>query len=138
MVPNAYVTLESLPLTSNGKIDRKALPDVDVLTQSSVDFVTARNITEEILVDIWRQVLQVENISIYDNFFDLGGHSLIATQINSRISKELNLKLPLKTLFEETTVAGLAEKIDNIISTMQSFNNHSKTVTASNIEEGSI
>jgi acyl carrier protein len=105
---------------------------------SSVDFVPPRTHTEEVLAEIWQKVLKVEKISVHDNFFDLGGHSLLATQVSSQISEALNVKLPLKSLFEATTLAGLATKIDNISSILQTFQDHSVTSTANDLEEGTL
>lgn len=112
MLPQAYICLDSFPLTTNGKIDRKALPAPDFSTQSGVDYVAARNEIEQMLVAIWQGVLGLEKIGVYDNFFDLGGHSLLATQVMSRIRSECGKDLPLKTLFEESTIAYLATQVD--------------------------
>ncbi|WP_373545576.1 amino acid adenylation domain-containing protein [Chamaesiphon sp.] len=138
MVPGAVICLDSLPLTPNGKVDRQALPKPDMSSMSSIDFVPPRTHTEEVLVEIWRKILKVEKISIHDNFFALGGHSLLATQVNSQISEVFQVKLPLKNLFESSTVASLAVKIDNISSTLQAFQNHSTTSTTNDLEEGTL
>ena len=113
MVPAFFVMLDSLPLSSNGKVDRRALPPL-VETQPGPDrvFAGSRTPTEEILVDIWSQVLGVERVSIYDDFFDLGGHSLLATQVVSRIRETFQVEMPLRRLFETPTVAGLAEGLE--------------------------
>lgn len=112
MLPNAYVFPAAMPLTANGKLDRKALPAPDVGEQLKKQYVAPRTDTESILVDLWAAVLGLERVGIDDHFFDLGGHSLIATQLMSRLSRAFNIELPLKMLFEAGTVEQLAEKID--------------------------
>jgi amino acid adenylation domain-containing protein len=113
MVPSYFVTLDELPLTLSGKIDRKALPEPD-RTRPGLgrEFVAPRNPTEEILADIWSQVLGIEKVGVYDNFFELGGHSLLATQVVYRARDAFKVELPLRNLVEEPTVARLAEIID--------------------------
>ncbi|PSB57975.1 non-ribosomal peptide synthetase, partial [Chamaesiphon polymorphus] len=138
MVPGAVICLDSLPLTPNGKVDRQALPQPDMSSMSSGDFVPPRTHTEAVLAEIWQKILKVEKISVRDNFFDLGGHSLLATQLSSQISEALNVKLPLKSLFEASTLASLAEEIDNISLALQAFQNHSVTSTATDLEEKGI
>ncbi|MFH0341841.1 MAG: amino acid adenylation domain-containing protein, partial [Chromatiales bacterium] len=109
-VPSAFVFLDSLPLTANGKVDRKALPAPDP-TRSIESFVAARTTNEETLAAIWAEVLQRDRVGIHDNFFDLGGHSLLATQVVSRVKKTFELDIPLRALFESPTVAGLSALI---------------------------
>ncbi|MCB4762296.1 MAG: amino acid adenylation domain-containing protein, partial [Sulfurovum sp.] len=107
MIPVAYKTLESMPLTPNGKVDKKALAKLEVEIQSSKEYVAPRNETEEKLAKIFEEILNVEKVGIYDNFFELGGHSLLATQLVSRIRSELNIELPLKELFGTPTIEHL-------------------------------
>ncbi len=110
MVPAAIVLLETLPLTRNGKVDTSALPSPEeVVTQRIV--IAPRNPVEQGLADIWRQVLKLEEIGVNDNFFDLGGHSLLATQVISRVRSTFHVQLPLRSLFDSPTVAGLADEI---------------------------
>ncbi|HEY7167532.1 MAG TPA: non-ribosomal peptide synthase/polyketide synthase, partial [Candidatus Binatia bacterium] len=113
MIPSAFVVLDSLPLSVNGKVNRRALPAPG---QSSVDpggtYKPPRTPAEEMVAEIWREVLKVERVGIEDNFFDLGGHSLLATQVMSRVRAVLRLEVPLRTIFETPTVAGLAEWIE--------------------------
>ncbi|MFZ6028539.1 MAG: amino acid adenylation domain-containing protein [Chloroflexota bacterium] len=112
LVPSAFVLLESLPLNSNGKLDRRALPNPDDMrTQTAETFVAPRNEIERILADTWQKLLGLEKVGIHDNFFDLGGHSLLAAQLVSRLRQIFEIKLPLRTIFENGTIARLAEKI---------------------------
>ncbi|HIP97643.1 MAG TPA: amino acid adenylation domain-containing protein, partial [Anaerolineae bacterium] len=112
MVPSAFVTLEALPLTPSGKVDRRALPAPDgARPELEGAFVAPRTPVEKELAGIWTQVLGVERVGIYDNFFDLGGHSLLATQVISRVRTTYQVDLPLRRLFETPTVAGLAALI---------------------------
>jgi amino acid adenylation domain-containing protein/non-ribosomal peptide synthase protein (TIGR01720 family) len=114
MVPAAVVELEAFPLTSNGKVDRKALPAPELLKEDTGEhYVAPRTPTEEVLEMIWSEVLGLQRVSIYDNFFELGGHSLLATQILSRLRQTWNINLPLKSLFEDPTIAGLGRAIDH-------------------------
>jgi amino acid adenylation domain-containing protein len=109
MLPSAFVTLDAIPLTPNGKVDRRALPAPDWEQPDLAEiFVAPRTPVEEALSDIWSQVLGVKQIGIKDNFFDLGGHSLLAIRLVAEIEKNLNLKIPLAALFELTTVAQMA------------------------------
>ncbi|MGB7951165.1 MAG: amino acid adenylation domain-containing protein [Candidatus Binatia bacterium] len=113
MVPSAYVYLESLPLTSNGKLDRKALPAPDPIRPDVADkFVAPRTLIEETLANIWAEVLGFERVGVHDNFFDLGGHSLLGAQVMSRAREALQVDLPLRILFEAPTVVELALRVE--------------------------
>jgi amino acid adenylation domain-containing protein len=113
LLPSAIVTLETLPLTPNGKIDRKALPIPDAATsQFQTSFVAPTTPTEITLAQIWTQVLRIDRIGIDDNFFELGGHSLLATQVISRARQTFEIEIPLQALFEQPTIAGLANRLD--------------------------
>ncbi|WP_254623733.1 non-ribosomal peptide synthase/polyketide synthase [Myxococcus sp. CA033] len=112
MVPSAIVTLTELPLTANGKVDRKALPPPGVSTQPQEAPEMPRTATEEVLAGIYAEVLGVSRVGPEDDFFELGGHSLLATQVVSRIRSAFNVELPLRELFEAPTVAGLARYLD--------------------------
>ena len=113
MVPAVFVLLDAFPLTTNGKVSRRALPTPDDRRPELEQvFVACRTPTEELLAAIWSQVLGIERVGIYDNFFQLGGHSLLATQVVSRIREAFQVEMPLRRLFEAPTVAGLAESVD--------------------------
>lgn len=115
MVPSNYVLLNSLPLSANGKIDRKALPDPDVDSSNlTTPFVAPRTPLEEQLASIWAHLLGVEQIGIHDNFFQLGGNSLLATQLVSRIRENFQLDLPLRHFFETPTLGSIAEYIEMV------------------------
>jgi amino acid adenylation domain-containing protein len=112
MLPSAFVHLDVLPLTPNGKVNRQALPVPDPSHMGSeVTFVPPRNLTEETLASIWGDLLKLERVGIHDDFFDLGGHSLLATQVISRLREALSVELPLRCLFESSTIAELAELV---------------------------
>ncbi|MEO1389329.1 MAG: amino acid adenylation domain-containing protein [Cyanobacteria bacterium J06634_6] len=111
MVPTRYVPLKELPLTPNGKLDRRALPNPEKVENRQR--VLPRNETEHAIASIWLTVLSIEDdIGIHDNFFDLGGHSLTATRVNTRLRKHFHLELPLQSAFEHPTIASLATHID--------------------------
>jgi|GEM_PF-1372154 amino acid adenylation domain-containing protein len=113
MVPNTFVILASLPLTPNGKVDRKALPAPKRRQEEGV-FMAPRTPTEELLVGIYKKVLKVDRVGVNENFFELGGHSLLATQVISRVRKVFEVELPLKSMFESPTVAGLGERVETL------------------------
>ncbi|NCT42247.1 MAG: amino acid adenylation domain-containing protein [Microcystis aeruginosa G11-09] len=114
MVPQAFVFLESLPLTTNRKVDRRALPAPDKIGNRRDQYVAPRNGIEEMLVQIWTEILKIEQVGIYDNFFEIGGHSLLATQLVSRIRSLFKIELPLRSLFGAATVAELAHLIGQL------------------------
>ncbi|MEE8586626.1 MAG: amino acid adenylation domain-containing protein, partial [Acidobacteriota bacterium] len=112
MVPSAFVTLESMPLTPNGKVDRQVLfkmPDAEAAGERSRAPATP---AEELLAGIWCDVLGREGIGAGDSFFHLGGHSLLATQVISRIRSAFGIELPLRTLFQAPTLSELAQRVE--------------------------
>ncbi|MBC1236345.1 MULTISPECIES: non-ribosomal peptide synthetase [Nostoc] len=112
MIPGAFVILEALPLTPNGKVDRKALPAPELTQLSSSNHVPPTTPIENLLAGIWAEILGLNKISIHENFFALGGHSLIATCVISQIRQVFHIELPLRCLFEKPTIAGLAKEIE--------------------------
>ncbi|HEX6291105.1 MAG TPA: amino acid adenylation domain-containing protein [Herpetosiphonaceae bacterium] len=110
MIPSAFVFLDALPLTPNGKLDRRALPAPQPEADTRI-VEPPRTPDEELLADLWRQVLGVSQISRADSFFALGGHSLLATQLIARIRTVFQVELPLRVLFETPTLAGLAAQL---------------------------
>jgi non-ribosomal peptide synthetase component F len=113
MIPTSFVVLDHLPLTPQGKVDRKALPAPDSARPSLQEkFVAPRTWQEQKLAEIWSQCLGVDPIGIHDNFFVLGGHSLLATQLISQIREVFQVELPLRALFEAPTVATLGERVE--------------------------
>jgi glyine---[glycyl-carrier protein] ligase len=110
MVPVAIVVLDRLPLTANGKLDRKALPVPEVT--SAADYRAPQKPQEKILCELCAEVLGVERVGIEDNFFDLGGHSLLVMQMMSRVQAALEVELDIRTLFEFPTMRALAEVIE--------------------------
>lgn len=115
MVPWWFIQLDKFPLTSNGKTDRKALAEQFDKTASIKEYVASRNETEEILVSIWKEVLNVEQVGVHDNFFHLGGYSIKANQLLYKINDTWGIDLSLKEILEEPVVSDIAEQIDNVL-----------------------
>ncbi|ACC81022.1 non-ribosomal peptide synthetase [Nostoc punctiforme] len=114
MIPAAFVFMEAFPLTPNGKINRRALPATDTDQRNiEVDFVFPCTPIEQELATIWTEVLKLKQVGIHDNFFELGGHSLLATQVISRLKEVFSLDFPLRYLFENSTIAELAQKVSD-------------------------
>lgn len=111
MVPSVFVTLDELPLTRNGKVDRRALPAPDLSRALSEESIAPRTPAEQVVANIFAEVLRVEKVGINDNFFDLGGHSLLATQLISRVVKVFQVDVPLQTLFDTPTVAAVIDAL---------------------------
>jgi amino acid adenylation domain-containing protein len=112
MVPSAFMFLDTLPLTANGKIDRRNLPGPDQSRpEQESSFVAPRTPVEELLAQIWTEVLKLEQVGVHDNFFELGGHSLLLTQVASRIQRTFLVLLPLRILFDAPTIADLSAAI---------------------------
>jgi len=113
MIPSAFIVLEALPSSPNGKVNRRALPKPDLVrSQLEGAYVVPRTPVEQVLARIWGEVLGLKRVGVNDNFFELGGHSLLATQLISRVRDAFQIELPLRSLFEASTVAALAQEIE--------------------------
>jgi amino acid adenylation domain-containing protein len=112
MLPSAWVMLDAIPLTSNGKVDRRALPPPVAAGDGGAPRGAPRTPTEELLAGLWADVLRLERAGTHDDFFALGGHSLLATQLVSRVRDAFAIELPLRSLFENPTVAGMAAQVE--------------------------
>ncbi|MCX7920819.1 MAG: amino acid adenylation domain-containing protein [Clostridia bacterium] len=111
MIPSYFIILDKMPLSHNGKLDRKALPEPENIIKTGAEFEAPTNITEEKLISIWQETLGLEGIGLNHNFFDIGGHSLKAAVLVSKIHKELNVEVPLGEVFKKPTVKVLAQYI---------------------------
>ncbi|OKH53430.1 non-ribosomal peptide synthetase [Calothrix sp. HK-06] len=115
MVPSAFVVLESLPLNQAGKIDRHAIPQPDTIKKEfSEAYIAPQTDIEKTLVKIFTEVLGIKRCGIHDNFFELGGHSLLATQLASRVRDAFKVELPLSSIFEAPTIAGLSKVVESL------------------------
>ncbi|BEH40051.1 non-ribosomal peptide synthetase [Burkholderia pseudomallei] len=112
MVPSAYVRLDAWPLTPNGKLDRRALPEPADDAYARAEYEAPRGAKEEALAAIWRELLHVERVSRHDNFFELGGHSLLAVQLVSRLRQALSVEVALGTVFDAPVLSALAERLE--------------------------
>jgi len=113
MLPSAFIAIKEIPLTPNGKVDRRALPAPEQIGASTgAGFIAPRTEMEQLVAEIWRETLGVTQVGVESNFFDLGGHSLLATRVMNRIRERCGVELPLRVLFEFPTVVSLAAKID--------------------------
>ncbi|MEH2076346.1 MAG: amino acid adenylation domain-containing protein [Nostoc sp.] len=110
MVPSQIMVLDKLPLTTNGKLDRRALPAPD--PAASTDFEMIVTLTEELLATLWQSLLKIKSVSRRDNFFELGGHSLLATQLVTRIRDSFGVEIPVRKIFEQSVLSELATEID--------------------------
>ena len=112
MIPTAFISLDALPLTDTLKVDKKALPNPTGLRpEIAVPYTAPRSSIEEALAKIWAEVLEIDQVGVYDHFLDLGGHSLTATRIISRVVKAFLLEVPMKLLFDSPTIAQMAKVI---------------------------
>jgi acyl carrier protein len=112
MIPAFWVEMESFPLTANGKIDKKALPEPDDENVVHRDYVPPQTEMEEKLANIWKELLQLAQVGIHDNFFELGGHSLLAKRASSYIERTLFLSVPIHALFQFTTINELGKYLE--------------------------
>ena len=111
MVPNQWVILKKIPLTPNGKVDRKGLPEPEGRMEGK-EYVGPRDAVEEAMVEIWQEVLGVEKVGIHDDFFEIGGHSLLATQLISRVRNVFKVEMTLKEMFENKSVAEFSRSVE--------------------------
>ena len=112
MIPSAFVMLEGLPLSTNGKLDRRALPSPEMTRPTlAANYLAPANEIERQITQVWQEVLRIEEVGVSDNFFELGGHSLLLAQVHGRLVKMLGRELPIVTLFKYPTVAALAEHL---------------------------
>ncbi|WP_353572594.1 amino acid adenylation domain-containing protein [Candidatus Albibeggiatoa sp. nov. BB20] len=115
MIPQFFIEVDQFNLNPNGKVDRQALPKPGLNSTASKDDPSqVLTVTEQSLLTIWQTLLPVQDFTIHDDFFKLGGHSLLATQVISRINQEHNLQLPLRSIFEATTIERLAKQIETL------------------------
>ncbi|OSX98878.1 non-ribosomal peptide synthetase [Bacillus mycoides] len=114
MVPAYFFQVEGMPLTPNGKVNRKALLELEAQFISEDITTSSRTPVEELIVSVWGQVLGIKNISVQDSFFEIGGHSLLATQVVSRLQEIFQIELPVRELFEYATVESLAKRLDQL------------------------
>jgi acyl carrier protein len=112
MIPKAFVLLEKFPLTPNGKVDRATLPAPESLrSTATTTYVAPRTELEQTIATIWQEVLQIENVGLHDNFFDLGGHSLYVIQVHKKLQDQLNRELSVIELFRSPTISALAKQL---------------------------
>lgn len=116
MIPDLIVFLDELPTHSNGKIDKNSLPDPLSLLKTNNEYEKPSNNTEELIFNVWAKVLRNDSIGVNDDFFELGGHSLIATQVITRLNEIFNIDIPLRGIFENTSIRELANYIDKLLS----------------------
>ena len=134
MVPAAMIALDALPLTPNGKVDRHALPAPDHAYLAKPIATPPRTTTERKLAEIWGELLGLTQIDVQDNFFEIGGHSLLASRIINRSCAAFQVQLSLRALFTTPTIAGLAEQIEQLL-LVQALQQHIEVETEEQREE---
>ena len=133
MLPSYYVFLDEMPLTPNGKIDKKALPPISSDDVIKREYVAPTNEIEETLAQLWEEVLGLEKIGVTDNFFELGGNSLKATVLINKINKAYNTRFSIQDLYETQEIMGVSKKLQFIV-----FQNQLELETADNMDEITI
>jgi acyl carrier protein len=122
MLPAAFVQMTALPLTHNGKVDRRALPDPEsVRPELKEVYIAPRNELERTIAAIWREMLRLEKVGIHDNFFDLGGHSLLMVQTHGKLQQALGREIAVIQMFQYPTISMLAEHLSRAESEQTSF-----------------
>jgi len=121
MVPSQFVVLPSLPLTPNGKIDRKALPEPEKTVEPIVNDALM-NPVERRVADIWRKILRANRVSLHDNFFDVGGHSMLVVKLHDSLKREFDSDLVLIELFQQTTIASQADRVSSAVVSEHTLN----------------
>ncbi|KAG0029040.1 hypothetical protein BGZ83_004980, partial [Gryganskiella cystojenkinii] len=111
MIPAAFVRMDKLPVTNNGKVDRRALPEPDSASFTIQDYVAPQGDIEVVLAEVWSVLLKIERVGRHDNFFTLGGHSLLAVRMIHTIRSRLGFEFKLQTLFTSPTIAELTQKL---------------------------
>lgn len=114
MVPAHIMILDDFPLTPNGKVDRRALPEAD-MAQNDVDYVAPRTPTESALASIWAEVLAMDRVSVHDDFFSLGGHSLLAAQLIAKVRAVFKIQIFIETLFDGPKIEQFAQRVESLI-----------------------
>ena len=135
MIPNIFIILEMIPHTPNGKVDRRALPDPELTSAENIEFSASHSETELTVAHLWQELLDVPYIGLHDNFFRLGGHSLLVTQLVARLRGTFPVHLPLNTVFEKPTVSALAEHIDILLWANQSLDSSSSDTSDKHARE---
>ena len=114
MVPALFVPVESIPLTANGKVDKRKLPDSSQFW-STKEYIAPRTETEMAIAEIWQQVLKLDKIGVDEHFFDVGGHSLLAVQIVTRVKEQYDVEFSMRRLMEVATIEGMASYVENAL-----------------------
>jgi len=135
MIPTVYIVMDRLPLTLNGKVDRKQLPAPAEQDLPKTTYVAPSNEVEATLCRLWQELLRVEQVGVHDNFFLLGGHSLLAVRLISRIRETFDVELPVRTLFEAATVGSLAVEVMGYLIEKRSAENAEAMTTSDATEE---
>jgi len=112
MIPSAFVALDALPLSANGKVNRRALPAPEATRQGSrAEYLAPQSEMERTLAALWQQALKIDEVGVNDNFFDLGGHSLLLAQVHGQLAAALGRQIPLIKLLEHPTISSLARHL---------------------------
>lgn len=135
MVPSAFLLLESLPLTPNGKVDRKKLPSFNISNRSSTEYVVPKSETEQQIAKVWQDVLKLEKVGIYDNFFEVGGNSLLLIQVSGKLQEIFKIKLQVVDLLKYPTIYYLSQYIKGE-SISNNDSKEARNIRDTNLKEG--